>query len=100
ISNCGNQQNRFSDNLVLRCKLSQLFPIKENQATGNKIDCTVQNVCPSTEVHCHSICNVAFIKEVCTAYEVVDYATDKDKPCTLFVFQQKTEKRKEQVKHE
>ena len=44
ISNCGNQQNRSSDNLVLRCELSQLFPIEEDQATGDETDCIVDDV--------------------------------------------------------
>ena len=44
ISNCGNQQNRSSDNLVLRCKLSQFLTIEEDQATSDKVNRIVDNI--------------------------------------------------------
>ena len=54
ISNRGNQQNRSGEDPVLRCELSQLFPIEEDQASSDKIDCTVQNICPCAEIYCCS----------------------------------------------
>lgn len=99
ISNRGNQQNRSGEDPVLRCELSQLFPIEEDQASSDKIDCTVQNICPCAEIYCCSICNVTFIKEICATHKVVDYSTNKDQPCTFLVFQQKAEKGKQQIKH-
>src|SRR5699024_8715407 len=99
ISNCGNQQNCSGENLVLRCELSQLFPIEEDQAACNKIHCTVQNVCPCAEINSRSICNMAFIKEISFTQPVKHQCRNRHTPRSLLVSNQEAEEREQHVEH-
>ena len=77
IDNRGNQQNRSGDNLVLRCELSQLFPIEEDQSTSDKVNRIINNIASS----CAEIGRTQPVKHNVT----VDYAFQdiNDIPGTL-----------------
>ena len=79
-------ENRSGDNFVLRCKLSQLFPIEEDQAAYNKINRIVDDVRSSSI-------------EVVATQPIKHQCYNCHAPRSLLISNHEAEKREQHVEH-
>lgn len=97
--NQGYRQNRTGKYIVLRCKFSQFFPIKEDQTANDEVDCIVDNIQSWRKANTERIHNVITIKEVSPAQPVKHQCSNCYSPRSLLIFNQETEEREQHIEH-